>query len=102
MEEEKGRESLGGESYVSLGMPGEIGDEAVIRVDKESIDKTVGGDVFHSFNSTSAAFRDSNLFIKIIYMRSRGDDPEENDRRTTRTGAEEIIKFLAATVENPA
>ncbi|MEO3845922.1 serine/threonine-protein kinase [Streptomyces sp. B22F1] len=102
MEEEKGRESLGGEAYVSLGMPGEIGDEAVIRVDKESVDKTVGGDVFHSFNSTSAAFRDSNLFIKIIYMRSRGDDPEENDRKTTRTGAEEIIKFLAATVEDSA
>ncbi|MGW4373920.1 serine/threonine-protein kinase [Streptomyces albidoflavus] len=102
MEEEKRKKSMGGESYVSLGMPGAIGDEAVIRVDKESVDKTYGGDVFLSYNTTRSAFRTGNLFVTVNYMRFRGDDPEENDKKTTRAGAEAITEFIASTLKDSA
>ncbi|WP_331772653.1 serine/threonine protein kinase (plasmid) [Embleya sp. NBC_00888] len=100
MEKEKGRTSLfGGFPYTGLGTPGDIGDEAAIRVDKENVDKTMGGDAYHSFNSADVVFRTGNLVVQITYMRSRGGEPKPTDTESTRRGAEVIADLVSSPLE---
>lgn len=100
LEKEKRRTSLyGGFPYTGLGTPGDIGDEAAICVDKETVDKTIGGDAYHSFNAADVVFRTGNLVVQITYMRSRGGEPQPTDTESTRRGAEVIADLVSTPLE---
>ncbi|MEU9126314.1 serine/threonine-protein kinase [Streptomyces sp. NPDC048506] len=96
---EKGQRSIfGGSAYTDLGKPGETGDQAIFRVWKEIVDKTGGGEVYHSSNTTEITFRKSNLVVEVEYTRSRGNDPKPADTTTTRRGAEAITEKAASSL----
>ncbi|MGH3392531.1 MAG: serine/threonine-protein kinase [Actinomadura sp.] len=99
LEKERGNRSIfGGSGYADLGEPGETGDQAIFRVWEEIVDKTVGGEAYHSSNATEIIFRSNNLVVEVNYTRSRGGDPKPDDTTTTRRGAEALAKEAASSL----
>ncbi|MBC6457084.1 serine/threonine-protein kinase [Actinomadura sp. HBU206391] len=99
IEKENGKKSIfGGSGYTGLGEPGEIGDQAIFRVWEEIVDKTRGGDVYHSSNTTEIIFRTSNLVVEVDYGRHRGGEPKPDDTARARQGAELMAREAASSL----